>query len=69
MTEEVVGPKAGQRGEPAWKEARTQVAERNKEARRAGKQRREAHERRQAEARQAEERRATSELLRRHPAR
>jgi hypothetical protein len=66
MTEEV-GPKGGPRGEPAWKEARAQVAERNKQARRAGKQRREEYERRQADARQGEERRATAELLRRHP--
>jgi hypothetical protein len=67
MTEEL-GPKGGQRGEPAWKDAKAQVAERNKQARRAAKQRREAHERRQADARHEEERRATAELLRRHPA-
>ena len=69
MTEQVGGTKARLSGEPAWKEARARVAERNKQARRAGKLQREARERRQAESRQAEERRATSELLRRHPAR
>ena len=52
-------------GEAAWKEARTRVAERNDQARKAGRERREAYERARQEARRAAESRRREEHIKR----
>lgn len=67
MSELPVGAEPGKRGEAAWKELTTRVAERNRQARAAGKQQRATYERARAQSRKAEERRSMNELLRGHP--
>ena len=62
-TENQGAPRAGQRGEAAWKAEKERVAARNAQARRAGKIERQAQELGAAQARAAAHRREMDSLI------